>query len=96
LFLQSFIINGSAHAGATGNLTVRSPWPSQSVTIVDGTGTTVTTTQTSGTFTIPTQAGKAYLIQRVSAPTTSLPYAAVGGAPATPKTLNGRVLGLAK
>ena len=84
-------------AGATGNLTVRNPWPGQSVTVVDGAGTTVTTTQTSGTFTIPTQAGKAYLIQRASAPTTSLPYAAVGGTPATaPKTLNGRVLGVAK
>ncbi|WP_233625426.1 cellulose-binding domain-containing protein [Actinoplanes sp. ATCC 53533] len=91
------LITVAIDAGATGSLTVRNPWPGQSVTVVDGAGTTVTTTQTSGTFTIPAQAGKAYLIQRASAPTTSLPFASVGGTPATaPKTLNGRSIGLTK
>jgi len=91
------LITVAIDAGATGNLTVRNPWPGQSVTVVDGAGTTVTTTQTSGTFTVSAQAGKAYLIQRASTPTTSLPFAAVGGTPATtPKTLNGRSIGLTK
>ena len=92
---DGILITVAIDAGATGNLTVRNPWPGQSVTVVDSAGTTVTTTQTSGTFTIPVQAGAAYLIQRASAPTTSLPFAAVGGSPATaPKTLNGRSIGL--
>jgi len=87
----------AVNAGATGNLTVRNPWPGQSVTVVNGTGSTVTTTTTTGTFTIAVQAGGSYLIQRVSAPTTALPYAAVTGTAATtPKTLNGRSIGLTK
>jgi len=91
------LVTVAIDAGATGNVTVRNPWPGQSVTVVDGAGTTVTTTQTSGTFTIAVQAGKAYLIQRASAPTTALPFAAVGGSPATaPKSLNGRSIGLTK
>jgi len=91
------LVTVAVDAGATGSLTVRNPWPGQSVTVVDGAGTTVATTQTSGTFTIAAQAGKAYLIQRASAPTTALPFAAVGGSPATaPRTLNGRSIGLAK
>jgi hypothetical protein len=82
-------------AGSTGALTVRNPWPGQSVTVVNGSGATVTTTQTSGTFSISVQAGVSYLIERASAPTTSLPYAAVSGTAATtPKTLNGRSIGL--
>ena len=91
------LITVAVDAGATGNLTVRNPWPGQSVTVIDSAGTTVTTTQTTATFTIPAQAGKAYLIQRTSAPTTSLPFAAIDGSPATtPKTLNGRSIGVAK
>jgi hypothetical protein len=91
------LVTVAVDAGATGNLTVRNPWPGQSVTVIDSAGTTVTTTQTTATFTIPAQAGKAYLIQRTSAPTTSLPFAAIDGSPATtPKTLNGRSIGVAK
>jgi hypothetical protein len=84
-------------AGATANLTVRNPWPGQSVTVVDSAGTAVVTTQTTGTFAIPVQAGRSYLVERTSDPTTSLPFAAVSGSPATtPKTLNGRSIGLSK
>jgi hypothetical protein len=84
-------------AGATGNLTVRNPWPGQSVTVVNSAGTTVLTTQTTGTFAIPVQAGSSYLVQRTSDPTTALPFAAVSGTSATtPKTLNGRSIGLSK
>jgi hypothetical protein len=89
------LITVAVNAGATGNLTVRNPWPGQNVTVIDSTGATVTTTQTTGTFTIAAQAGRSYLIQRTSAPTTSLPFTAVSGTPATtPKTLNGRSIGL--
>jgi hypothetical protein len=82
-------------AGATGNLTVRNPWPGQSVTVLDNAGTTVMTSQTTGTFTIPVQTGRSYLVERTSAPTTSLPFAAVSGSAATTsKSLNGRSIGL--
>ena len=60
---------------ANGNLTVRSPWPGQSVTVIDNTGTTVVAAQTAATFSLPVQTGKSYLIQRTSAPTTALPFA---------------------
>jgi hypothetical protein len=91
------LITVAVNAGTAGNLTVRNPWPGQNVAVVDGTGAAVTTTQTTGTFGIPVQAGGSYLIQRTSAPTSSLPYAAVGGTAATtPKALNGRSIGLAE
>jgi hypothetical protein len=82
-------------AGATGNITMRNPWTGQNVTVVDGAGRTVLTGQTGATITIPAQSGTAYLIQRVSAPTTALPFAAVGGSPATaPKQLGNRTIGV--
>lgn len=78
------------------DVTGADPASTQNVTVVDGTGATVTT-QTTGTFGISVQAGGSYLIQRTSAPTTSLPFAAVSGTAATtPKALNGRSIGLAK
>jgi hypothetical protein len=91
------LITVAIEAAAAGNLTVRNPWPGQSVTVIDNAGATVVAAQTAGTFTIPVQAGKSYLIQRTSAPTTALPFAAVSGTPATtPKTLNGRFIGLSR
>jgi hypothetical protein len=82
-------------AGATGTVTIRNPWPGQSVTVVDDTGGTVATTQTTGAFSISVQAGESYLVQLASAPTTALPFAAVSGSAATAaKTLNGRSIGL--
>jgi hypothetical protein len=91
------LITVAIEAAAAGNLTVRNPWPGQSVTVIDNAGATVVAAQTAGTFTIPVQAGKSYLIQRTSAPTTALPFAAVSGTPATtPKILNGRFIGLSR
>ena len=84
-------------AGVTGTVTVRNPWPGQSVTVVDNTGATVATTQTTGTFSISAQASRSYLVQLASAPTTALPFAAVSGSAATTaKTLNGRFIGLSR
>jgi hypothetical protein len=67
------------------------------VTVVDGAGTTVVAAQTTATFGVPVQPGRSYLVQRTAAPTTAMPFAAVTGSPAaTPKSLNGRVIGLAR
>ncbi|MEV4312522.1 DUF5703 domain-containing protein [Actinocrispum sp. NPDC049592] len=71
-------------AGSSDPITVRSPWPGQSVTVVDGqTRATVVAPQANATFTIPTQPGKSYLIERTSAPTNTQPFAALTGTPAT-------------
>ncbi|MER7283816.1 hypothetical protein ABT369_56320 [Dactylosporangium sp. NPDC000244] len=50
-------------AGAPGTVSVRNPWPGQTVTVVDGTGATVPTGQTGTTISIPGQAGTSYLVQ---------------------------------
>jgi hypothetical protein len=89
------LVTVAVEAGADGNITVRNPWPGQNVTVVDGAGTTVLSNQTGSAFAIPAKAGTSYLIQRMSAPTTSLPFAAVGGSPATaPKSLGSRTIGI--
>jgi len=62
---------------------MRSPWPGQSVTVIDSTGATVVSAQSNASFTIPVQSGRTYLVERTSSPTTSLPFAAVTGAPAS-------------
>ncbi|MFI5797761.1 glycosyl hydrolase family 95 catalytic domain-containing protein [Streptomyces sp. NPDC051677] len=91
------LVTVAVEAGANGNITVRNPWPGQNVMVLDGSGGTVLSGQNGATLTIPARAGTSYLIQRPSAPTTSLPFAAVSGSPATaPKSLNGRVIGLAR
>jgi hypothetical protein len=69
-------------SGSSTPITVRSPWPGQSVTVVDGSGATVVGAQSNATFTIPAQSGKTYLVERTSSPTTALPFAAVSGSPA--------------
>ncbi|GIH17509.1 fascin domain-containing protein [Rugosimonospora africana] len=70
-------------SGSTAPIAVRSPWPGQSVTVVDGSGATVVGAQSNPTFTISAQSGKTYLVERTASPTTALPFAAVGGSPAT-------------
>ena len=82
-------------AGANGTVTVRNPWPGQNVQVVDGAGTVVLTNQTSGTISLPAQAGSSYVVQRASAPTSALPYYPVSGSPATSaKSYNSRTIGL--
>ncbi|MEN3306229.1 MAG: alpha-L-fucosidase 2 [Micromonosporaceae bacterium] len=69
-------------SGSNSPISVRSPWPGQSVTVVDGSGATVLGAQSNATFTIPAQAGRAYLVELTASPTTGLPFAAVSGTPA--------------
>jgi hypothetical protein len=71
-------------AGASDPIAVRSPWPGQSVTVVDGlTRATVVSPTSAGTFTIPAQVGKSYLVERTAVPTNSQAFAPVSGAQAT-------------
>jgi hypothetical protein len=87
VYLQ--ISNGTAGtvaiaSGSNTPITMRSPWPGQSVTVVDGnSGVTVVGAQSSATFTIPAQSGRSYLVELTASPTTALPFAAVSGSPAT-------------
>ena len=84
-------------AGATGTITLRNPWPGQRVSVVTGSGSPVLSGQTGATIAVPARTGTAYLVQREAAPTTALPFAQVSGDPATsPKSYNGRTIGLAK
>jgi hypothetical protein len=69
-------------AGATGAIHVRNPWPGQQVQVVDDYRTIVRPT-TAATLTIPARAGASYLVEPTAHPTTSLPFAPVGGTPAT-------------
>jgi hypothetical protein len=70
-------------SGSDTPISVRSPWPGQSVTVVDGTGATVLGPQSNATFTIPAKAGRSYLVELTSSPTTGLPFAPVSGTPAS-------------
>jgi hypothetical protein len=71
-------------SGSNSSIAVRNPWPGQNVTVVDGgSGATVVGSTNAGTITIPAQNGKSYLVERVSAPTTALPFAQIGGSPAS-------------
>jgi hypothetical protein len=70
-------------AGSGNTINMRSPWPGQSVTVVDGaSGATVVGAQSNATFSIPAQSGHTYLVELTSSPFTSLTYAAVTGSPA--------------
>jgi hypothetical protein len=89
------LVTVAVEAGTSGDITVRNPWPGQNVMVVDGSGGTVLSGQNGATLTIAARSGTSYLIERPSALTTSLPFAAVSGSPATtPKSLGSRVIGL--
>jgi hypothetical protein len=69
-------------SGANQQLVVRSPWPGQSITVLDGqTRATVVGPQTNATFTIPAQSGKSYLVEKTG--TAVQPFQALTGTPAT-------------
>jgi hypothetical protein len=71
-------------SGADHPITMRNPWPGQQVEVVSGTsGQRVMPATDAATFTIPAQAAHSYIVQRVSAPSTSLGFAPVTGTPAT-------------
>src|SRR5204862_3631879 len=80
------VVTVAVEAGADADLRVRSPWAGELVQVVgvDRGRTRIVVAPTSaGTFTIPARAGHDYLVERVAAPTTALPYAPVTGSPAT-------------
>jgi hypothetical protein len=87
MYLQ--VSNGTAvtvaiASGSNTPITMRSPWPGQSVTVVDGSsGATVIGAQSNATFTIPAQSGRSYLVELTGSPSTALPFAAVSGSPAS-------------
>jgi hypothetical protein len=71
-------------SGSDHPITVRNPWPGQQVEVVSGTsGQQVVPATDAATVTVPAQAAHSYLVQRVSASTTSLQFAPVSGTPAT-------------
>jgi hypothetical protein len=71
-------------AGATQTMQVRSPWPGQSVQVVNGSSNAVVVSATTaGTLSVPVTAGQSYLVEPTSALTTALPFAQVTGTPAT-------------
>lgn len=72
-------------AGSTGSIVIRSPWPGQSVDVVDGADetTVVVAATTAGQFSIPTVAGHSYLVQPVAAPVSGMTVAGVTDTAAT-------------
>lgn len=70
-------------AGATAPIQLRNPWPGQQIQVVDAARHTIVRPTTAATLTIPARAGGAYLVEPTAHPTTSLPFAPVGGTPAT-------------
>jgi hypothetical protein len=90
------LATAAIHAGTTGTMKVRNPWPGQSVEVVNGSsGAVVVAGTTAATLSVAVTAGQAYLVERPSALTTSLPYAQVTGTAATAaKHLGGVKIGL--
>ncbi|MFB7668689.1 ricin-type beta-trefoil lectin domain protein [Kitasatospora sp. NPDC056138] len=80
-------------AGSTGTITMRSPWPGQSVSVVDGTDrtTVVVSPTTAGQFSIRATAGRSYLVQQVAAPVSGMTFSQVTGTPATKASHLGNV-----
>jgi hypothetical protein len=85
-------------SGANASIPVRTPWPGQSVQVVDAnTGKTVVDPTTDGQFTVSTVNGHNYLIEKASAPVTDLPFAPVTGtAPSTARHLGPATIGIDK
>ncbi|MFB6724695.1 hypothetical protein ACFCV3_31250 [Kribbella sp. NPDC056345] len=83
-------------SGANQQLAVRSPWPGQSVTVLDGqTRATVVAAQSNATFTIPAQSGRSYLVEKTGS--AIQPFQALSGTPATAARRYDRVtIGLPK
>ena len=78
------IATAAIQAGTTQTMTVRNPWPGQQAEVVNGSsGAVVVGATTASTFSVPVTAGSTYLVEQVSSPTTSLPFAQVTGSQAT-------------
>ncbi|HEX4704990.1 MAG TPA: hypothetical protein VH352_22870 [Pseudonocardiaceae bacterium] len=86
------IATAAIQAGTTQTMTVRNPWPGQQAEVVNGSTNAVVVSPTTGaTFGVPVTAGSTYLVELVSSPTTSLPFAQVTGTQATAAKHLGRV-----
>jgi hypothetical protein len=71
-------------SGTSSPISIRSPWPGQAVTVVDGsTLATVVGSQSNATFSIPVQAGHSYLVELTADGGRMLPFASISGSPAT-------------
>jgi hypothetical protein len=90
------IVTAAIQAGTTQTMTVRNPWPGQQAEVVNGSsGAVVVDATTASTFGVPVTAGSTYLVEQVSSPTTSLPFAQVTGSQsATAKHLGSVSIGL--
>jgi hypothetical protein len=78
------IATAAIQAGSTMTMTVRNPWPGQAAEVVNGSsGAVVVGSTTAPNFSVPVTAGSSYLVEEVSSPTTSLPFAQVTGSEAT-------------
>ncbi|WP_051950901.1 Ig-like domain-containing protein [Actinacidiphila yeochonensis] len=90
------LTTAAIESGANGDQLVENPWPGQQVEVVDGrTGHTVLRASNASVLSVPVSKGGTYLVQRVSAPTGKLAYAAVSGtAPTAAKHLGNVQLGL--
>ena len=90
------IATAAIQAGTTQTMTVRNPWPGQQAEVVNGSsGAVVVGATTASTFSVPVTAGSSYLVEQVSSPTTSLPFAQVTGSQsATAKHLGSVSIGL--
>ena len=90
------LATAAIQAGGSGTLTVRNPWSGRQAEVVDGSsGAVVVAPTTAATFPVPVSAGSSYLVEQVSAPTTSLPFAQVTGTPARSyRQLGGVTIGL--
>jgi hypothetical protein len=90
------IATAAIQAAATQTMTVRNPWSGQQAEVVNGSsGAVVVGATTASTFSVPVTAGSSYLVEQVSSPTTSLPFAQVTGSQAlTAKHLGSVSIGL--
>ncbi|WP_419992726.1 glycosyl hydrolase family 95 catalytic domain-containing protein [Streptomyces boninensis] len=85
-------------AAEDGTLKVANPWPGHEVRVVDGAtgeGRPIAGPTTDAVVELPVRDGRSYLVERVDRPHSSLPFAGVGGSPATDvKRLGDRTLGI--
>jgi hypothetical protein len=90
------LVTAAIEAATTGTLRVKNPWTDRQAEVVDGnTGHVVVAPSNDDILDVPVRAGKSYLVQDVSAPTTALPYTKVSGsAPSTARHLGGVQIGL--
>jgi hypothetical protein len=85
-------------AGDTTPIQLRNPWPGQQIQVVDGAATRriIVPPTAAATLTIPARAGASYLVEPTAHPTTALPFAPIGGTPATTyRQLGAATIGLA-